>query len=145
MGKQRKVSDLKTFEKYIKDFINRCETEDMKPSDYNLRKFLGISQSTLDRYYRGDKATGVAKVRDRKTGEMVNAYHGYDEVLKDLISYREHYYATMLDQRGANVAGAIIQLKQLKNGGYTDSPVAVQGNATLTLRVEGVGGMDAFK
>lgn len=145
MGKQRKVADLKTFEKYIKDFINRCENEDLKPSDYNLRKFLGVSQSTLDRYYKGDKATGVAKVKDKRTGEMVCAYHGYDEVLKDLISYREHYYSTMLDQRGANVAGAIIQLKQPKNGGYTDAPIVAQGSATLTLKVEGVGGMDAFK
>ena len=131
MANKRKVTDLNKFEFYIEEFINDCETKSIKPSDHNLRIFLNVSQSTLDRYYRGEKA-----------GET---YRGFDEALKTLISYREHYYSSMLDQKGSNVAGAIIQLKQPKNGGYTDVPAITSGGATLTLKIDGVGGLDAFK
>ena len=131
MANKRKVSDLKQFEFYIEEFIKTCEREHMKPSDHNLRIFLNVSQSTLDRYYRGEKA-----------GET---YKGYDEALKNLISYREHLLTSKLDEKGSNVAGAIIQLKQPKNGGYTDVPAITSGGATLTLKIDGVGGLDAFK
>ena len=131
MANKRKVTDLNQFEFYIEEFIKKCETESMKPSDHNLRIFLNVSQSTLDRYYRGEKA-----------GET---YKGYDEALKNLISYREHLLTSKLDEKGSNVAGAIIQLKQPKNGGYTDVPAITSGGATLTLRIDGVGGLDAFK
>lgn len=131
MANKRKVSDLEQFEKYIEDFIKRCESEGMKPSDHNLRIFLSVSQATLDRYYKG-KAAG-------------EAYAGYDDVLKNLIAYREHLLTSKLDEKGSNVAGAIIQLKQPKNGGYTDVPAISSGGATLTLKIDGVGGLDAFK
>lgn len=131
MSKPRKVTDLDAFTKYIQEFIKTCEQEHLKPSDYNLCKFLSVSQSTLDRYYKGEKAG--------------KAYTGFDDVLKNVISYREHYYSSMLDQKGTNVAGAIIQLKQPKNGGYTDVPAITSGGATLTLKIDGVGGLDAFK
>jgi hypothetical protein len=131
MAKTRKVTDQEQLEFYINEVIKRCESEHMKPSDYNLCKFLSISQSTLDRYYRG--------------GKEAKTYEGFDDVLKTLISYREHYYSSMLDQKGTNVAGAIIQLKQPKNGGYTDVPAISSGGATLTLKIDGVGGLDAFK
>ena len=131
MAKPRKVTDVDKFITYLDEFIKTCEQEHLKPSDYNLCKFLSVSQSTLDRYYKGEKA-----------GET---YKGFDEALKTLISYREHYYSSMLDQKGSNVAGAIIQLKQPKNGGYTDVPAITSGGATLTLKIDGVGGLDAFK
>ena len=91
LANKRKVTDLNQFEFYIEEFIKKCETESMKPSDHNLRIFLNVSQSTLDRYYRGEKA-----------GET---YKGYDEALKNLISYREHLLTSVLDQKGSNVAG----------------------------------------
>ena len=131
MANKRKVTDLNKFEFYIEEFINDCETKSIKPIDHNLRIFLNVSQSTLDRYYRGEKA-----------GET---YKGFDEVLKNLISYREHLLTSKLDEKGSNVAGAIIHLKQPKNGGYTDVPAITSGGATLTLKIDGVGGLDAFK
>ena len=131
MANKRKVTDAKRLEFYIEEFIKTCESESMKPSDHNLRIFLDVSQSTLERYYRGEKA-----------GET---YKGYDDALKNLIAYREHLLTSVLDQKGSNVAGAIIQLKQPKNGGYTDVPAITSGGATLTLKIDGVGGLDAFK
>ena len=131
MANKRKVTDAKRLEFYIEEFIKACESESMKPSDHNLRIFLDVSQSTLERYYRGERA-----------GET---YKGYDDALKNLIAYREHILTSVLDQKGSNVAGAIIQLKQPKNGGYTDVPAITSGGATLTLKIDGVGGLDAFK
>ena len=42
-------------------------------------------------------------------------------------------------------AAAIFQLKQPFNGGYVESTQQVDQGATVTLKIEGVGGVDAFK
>ena len=120
MANKRKVSDLNQFEFYIEEFIKECEKKSIKPSDHNLRIFLNVSQSTLDRYYRGEKA-----------GET---YKGYDEVLKNLISYREHLLTSKLDEKGSNVAGAIIQLKQPKTADTQTFPQSLAEAQRSLLR-----------
>lgn len=73
-------------------------------------------------------------------------YYGYDAPLKRLQQFREHRLLTILEHDPKSGTAAIFQLKQTKNGGYTDSPINTgdQG-ATITLRIQGVGGADAFK
>ena len=95
-------------------------------------KFLQVSPATLERYGRG--------------GEKGDTYYGYDAPLKRLQQFREHRLLTMLEHDPKAGTAAIFQLKQTKNGGYTDSPINTgdQG-ATITLRIQGVGGADAFK
>jgi hypothetical protein len=40
---------------------------------------------------------------------------------------------------------AIFNLKQPMNGGYTDKPLSAAGNTEVVVKLEGVGGSEAFK
>ena len=51
----------------------------------------------------------------------------------------------MLEGDSKKAAAAIFQLKQPFNGGYVESTQQVDQGATLTLKIEGVCGVDAFK
>lgn len=127
MANTRKIDSAEMLDKHIKDFTEWCTKNGEIPSDYNLCKFLSVSASTLDRY---------------KAGE--GTYKGYDEPLKNLKKFREHRLLAMLEGNPKLSAAAIFQLKQPFNGGYQESQ-AVDQSATITLKIEGVGGVEAFK
>lgn len=127
MANTRKIDSPEMLDKHIKDFTEWCTKNGEIPSDYNLCKFLSVSASTLDRY---------------KAGE--GTYKGYDEPLKNLRKFREHRLLAMLEGNPKLSAAAIFQLKQPFNGGYQES-TAVDHSATVTLKIEGVGGVEAFK
>lgn len=133
MSKPRKVQSAEILDKYMDDFIQMCEREGMIPSDYELMRFLSVSPTTLDVY--------------RKGGEKASdAYYGYQAPFKKLTLYRENRLLKQLEKSKGNNTAAIFQLKQAKNGGYTDNPITTgEQGATLTIKVEGVGGLDAFK
>ena len=129
MANTRKIESPEDLERHVNNFAKWCNETGEIPSDYNLCKFLSVSTSTLDRYKRGE-----------------GAYTGYDAPLKTLRQYREHRLLTMLEGDPKRAAAAIFQLKQPHNGGYVESSVGTgdQG-ATITLKIEGVGGAEAFK
>lgn len=133
MGRVRSVESADILDKYIDEFISICQKEDKVPSDYELLQFLNISPATMERFQRGGKEEG-------------DTYYGYDAPFKKLRLYREHRLLKQLEASKGNNTAAIFQLKQAKNGGYTDNPITTgdQG-ATLTIKVEGVGGLEAFK
>ena len=125
MAQTRKVESAEKLMKYIDDFIKYCEENDEIPSNYNLCKFLA---ATLSRYEAGE-----------------GNYRGYEIPFKNLRQYREHRLLTMLEGDSKKAAAAIFQLKQPFNGGYVESTQQVDQGATVTLKIEGVGGVDAFK
>lgn len=127
MANTRKIDSPEMLDKHIKNFIEFCNETGEIPSDYALCKFLSVSASTLDRY---------------KAGE--GTYKGYDEPLKNLRKFREHRLLAMLEGNPKLSAAAIFQLKQPFNGGYQESQ-AIDNSATVTLKIEGVGGEEAFK
>lgn len=128
MPNTRKIENPEMLEFHIKKFIHHCENTGEIPSNYNLCKFLSISASTLERYERGE-----------------GTYKGYDAPLKNLRQFREHRLLSMLEGDPKRAAAAIFQLKQSFNGGYTESPISQDAGATVTLKIEGVGGAEAFK
>lgn len=127
MANTRKIDSPEMLDKHIKNFIEFCNETGEIPSDYALCKFLSVSASTLDRY---------------KAGE--GTYKGYDEPLKNLRKFREHRLLAMLEGNPKLSAAAIFQLKQPFNGGYQENQ-AIDHSATVTLKIEGVGGEEAFK
>lgn len=136
MGAQRKIETPEMLEKHINDFIAKCEETGEIPSDYALCKFLSISPTTLDRF----KYEGIDE-EERKRG----TYKGYSMPLKKLKLFREHRLLGRLEASNGKDTGAMFQLKQEKNGGYTDAPVQQESNASITLKIEGVGGVEAFQ
>ena len=131
MANTRKIESAEMLDKHIKEFIKYCENSSVIPSDWELCKFLNISPSLLSNYQRGEEA-----------GET---YKGYNVPLKRLQQFREHRLLELLERDPKASTAAIFQLKQQKNGGYTDAPQAGDSSATVTLRIEGVGGVEAFK
>lgn len=136
MGAQRKIESPEMLDKHINDFIDKCEKGEEIPSDYALCKFLSISPTTLECYMTEGRTEDE---RERGT------YKGYSIPMKKLINYREHRLLRMIESSKGNNAGAIFQLKQKKNGGYTDAPVQQESNASITLKIEGIGGIEAFQ
>lgn len=137
MARPKKIESVKELEKHIDNFIDMCEEKAIIPSDWELIKFLDISVSTLENY----EAEGKTE-EDRERG----TYKGYSAPLKKLTKYREARLLKQLEATKGNNTAAIFQLKQKKNGGYVDIPTDYNNNnATLTLKIEGVGGIEAFK
>jgi len=136
MGAQRKIETPEMLEKHINDFIAKCEETGEIPSDYALCKFLSISPTTLECYMTEGR---TEEEKERGT------YKGYSKPLKKLTQFREHRLLKQLEASKGNNSSAIFQLKQKKNGGYTDAPVQQESNASITLKIEGVGGVEAFK
>ncbi len=133
MGRVRCVESAELLDKYMEEFIAMCEKDDKIPSDYELMRFLNVSPTTLDVYRKGGEKEG-------------DTYYGYQAPFKKLLSYREHRLLRQLEHSKGNNTAAIFQLKQPKNGGYTDNPITTgEQGATVTLKIEGVGGIDAFK
>lgn len=131
MANRKRIESPDKLDKFITEFIDKCRATGMIPSDYELCRFLQISPSTLDAYWRD--------------GEEGSTYHGYSIPLKKLQQFREHRLLDMLEREPKSSTAAIFQLKQIKNGGYTDSPLNAGEGATITLKIQGVGGAEAFK
>lgn len=136
MGAPRKIESAEMLDKHIDNFIAMCEEHGEIPSDHALCKFLSVSPTTLECYINEGR---TEEERERGT------YKGYSVPMKKLVNYREHRLLRMIESSKGNNAGAIFQLKQKKNGGYTDAPVQQESNASITLKIEGVGGVEAFQ
>lgn len=136
MARLRKIESPEDFSRQIDEFIKFCEASGEIPSDYALSRFLGVSSSMLERFRYEGKDEGERK---RET------YKGYAAPFKKLTEFREHRLLLQLESSKGSNSGAIFQLKQPKNGGYTDQQIQAATESTITLRIEGVGGSEAFK
>ena len=124
MARPRKIENAEELSQHIDEFIKKCDAGEIEsPTDYRLAQFLGISVDTLYRYYT-----------DGRDDEDRVIYKGFGKPLKKLIAYREDRLCRMMEANPRLVTPAIIQLKQNKNGGYTDKQVA-ESNGTMALNV----------
>lgn len=137
MARPKKIQTAQELDKHIDNFIEKCEKHGVIPSDWELMKFLDISVTTLECYEQEGRTE-----EEKESGR----YKGYSTPLKKLIKYRESRLLKQLEATKGNNTAAIFQLKQRKNGGYVDVPTDTSNsNATLTLKIEGVGGIEAFR
>lgn len=122
-GKPKSIGSAEELSNLLDSFIDESEEKYNSgivcpPDDYTVCKFLSISSSTLDNYFKGDEDT----------------YPGYLGALKKLVQYREHYYvrAGMVNPKLAGVTN--FALKQKKNGGYEDRPTVQVEARELTIK-----------
>ena len=146
---KKKIECAEDFHTKILEFIRHCEENDLAPTDFRLWEFLGVTPSEYKHLSDGKDRAGKAwkhrtKTEEEEKGCLEMDKRAVDDALKRLIAYREDRLVQQLEQsKGAN-SNAIFQLKQAKNGGYQDIQQA-DNNATITIKVDGVGGLDAFK
>lgn len=121
MAPPRKIKTAEELTAKILEFINRVDSGVIdKPTDYRLCDFLGVSADTLENW-RNEK----------------DKYIGYAEALKKLDLYREHYWLTVADNE-KKTAFAIFNLKQKKNGGYTDKQEIEHKDMKIDIKINGV-------
>lgn len=119
----RKIKDADELSKKISEFIKLVDSGVIdKPTDYRLIEFLGVSADTIENW-NNDK--------DR--------YIGYSAVLKKLERYREHYWLNRADDPKQSTF-AIFNLKQKKNGGYTDKQEIEHKDMKIDIKINGING-----
>ena len=123
MAPKRKIKDDTELKEKLNGFIAAVESGKIdKPTDYRLCEYLGVSADTLENW------------RNQK-----EKYIGYSEALKKLELYREHYWLKQADNE-KRTAFAIFNLKQKKNGGYTDKQEIEHKDLKIDVKINGVNG-----
>lgn len=149
MGRQKTIKSAEDFAAKVLDFIGVCEDSGQSPTDYALWQFLGVSASEWDSLSKGLDRDGRAwpnrakSEEERKRAEETDKREAGDAV-KRLVAYREDRLVKKLEE-SRNVNGnTIFLLKQAKNGGYQDTQQAEVGG-TVTVKIDGVGGLESFR
>lgn len=124
MARPRKIKDAQELMDKVNQFIALCDSGDIdKPTDYRLCEYLGVSADTLENWMN-----------------ETDKYVGYAEAIKKLLLFREHYWLTRADEP-KQATFAIFNLKQPKNGGYSDKH---EQQADINVNVTLNGAKDPF-
>lgn len=123
MARPRKIQTAEELDEKIREFIELVSSGKIdKPTDYRLLEFLDISYTTLENWQND-----------------TDNYKGYLDVLKKLERYREHYWLTVADNE-KKATFAIFNLKQKKNGGYTDKQEIEHKDLKIDIKINGANG-----
>lgn len=123
MARPRKISTAEELSEKIREFIALVDSGAIdKPTDYRLLEFLDISYTTLENWQNDTEN-----------------YKGYLEALKKLERYREHYWLSVADNE-KKATFAIFNLKQKKNGGYTDKQEIEHKDMKIDISINGIKG-----
>ena len=121
MARPRKITDAEELDTKVSKFIELVNSGEIdKPTDYRLLEFLDVSADTLENW-----------------NNEKDKYIGYSAVLKKLERYREHYWLSRADDPKQSTF-AIFNLKQKKNGGYTDKQEIEHKDMKIDIKINGV-------
>lgn len=121
MAPPRKIKTAEELEAKVSKFIELVNSGKIdKPTDYRLLEFLDVSADTLENW-----------------NNEKDKYIGYSAVLKKLERYREHYWLSRADDPKQSTF-AIFNLKQKKNGGYTDKQEIEHKDMKIDIKINGV-------
>lgn len=114
-------------------------------------------KAAIDQYFEKCAAIGAfpdyagmriaLKLTEEEIKEMQSEENEKAEAFKSALNYAKDRRESWLARRSIDnkaAQGCLNMLKQPCNGGYIDKP-ADNKEKVLTLKVEGVGGVDAFK
>lgn len=120
----------------VDEFFAIREEQQSFPDEPGLIVFLGdklgISIGTYRRYNENDSE------------DDENIYKKHAQVLARARLLRESWLCTRMATDNKAAQGCLNNLKQPKNGGYIDRASDSVGSATITLKIDGVGGPAAF-
>lgn len=147
---KKPIASASDFAKHINGFINRMEAEGTAPTDHRLYQYLGVKPSEYDNLCKGLRPDGTAWHHGDGLSEDERKVWGErdrveaDDAIKKLVAYREDRLVQELEKSRTTSSNVIFQLKQPKNGGYQDIQ-ATDNTAQVTVKVEGIGGLEAFR
>lgn len=149
MGRQKAIRSAEDFAAKVLDFIGVCESKEQSPTDYALWGFLGVTASEWDNLSRGLDRDGKAwpnksnSEEERKKAEEMDRRQAGDAV-KKLVAFREDRLVKRLEEAKQVNGNTIFLLKQAKNGGYQDVQ-QVEAGGSVTVKIDGVGGLESFR
>lgn len=147
---KKSIQSAADFSKHINGFIEDSIASGYAPTDHRLYQYLGVKPSEYDHLAKGLRPDGTAwnqggnmSEDERKVCRERDRTEAEDAV-KKLVAYREDRLVQELEQSRTTSSNVIFQLKQPKNGGYQD--IQQQDNtANVTIKVEGIGGLESFR
>lgn len=151
MAKKR-IGSAADFHRTIVDFIEDSAQNGYAPTDHALYQFLGLRPSEYEQLSKGKRQDGTSwshgpavdnDQEARKIWEERDKREA-DDAVKKLIAYREDRLVKELEKSRTTSSNVIFQLKQPKNGGYQDIQ-QTDSSATVTVKIDGIGGLEAFK
>ena len=123
MARPRKIASAEELGEKLTEFIKLVDTGKIdKPTDYRLCEHLGVEYTTMERW-----------VNDKDN------YIGYADQLKKLELYREQFWLNKADDPKL-ATFAIFNLKQRKNGGYTDKQEIEHKDLKIDVKINGING-----
>lgn len=148
----RQFKTAADFSKHINAFIAESEQKGFAPTDHVLWAYLGVKPSEFEHLSHGKAKDGKPWSHGPKVDNDAEARKIWEErdkreaedAVKKLIAYREDRLVKELEKSRTTSSNVIFQLKQPKNGGYQDIQQS-DSNATVTVKIDGIGGLEAFK
>ena len=147
----RKYKTGKDFDEAVDAFITYSKSEGIRPTDYRVCDYLGISQDTLERYakYTAPAKGDIGDSKSTKTDESNRADKStdnlYAEAIKKLVMYRQDWYLSHAEANPKLTAIDIFALKQPCNGGWADKQQTDNnGSMSIDIKLSGASG-EAFE
>jgi hypothetical protein len=123
MARPRKIASAEELAVKLDEFIKLVDSGKIdKPTDYRLCEYLNISHDLIELW----------------NTERDN-YKGYSAALKKLEQYREQFWLNKADDPKL-ATFAIFNLKQKKNGGYTDKQEIEHKDLKIDVKINGISG-----
>lgn len=149
MAKKKKIDSAADLHAKVLDFIGVCEESGDAPTDFALWSYLGVRPSEWDNLIKGKNKDGRPWEHCQRTDEGKKVWEERDkreteDALKKLTAFREDRLVRQLEASKNANTNAIFQLKQAKNGGYQDVQTT-DNNAAITIKIDGIGGLESFK
>lgn len=138
MAPPRKYKTANDFATAVDKFIDYSTVNNIRPTDYQVCNYLGISVDTLERYAKIKSSDDNSKDSNNKG---VDNNRGYAESVKKLVMYRQDWYLRHAEANPKLAGVDIFALKQPCNGGWTDRQVIDTGGGfAVDIRLSGADG-----
>lgn len=146
---KKKIACAADFSRHINDFILKTQKEEIAPTDHALWSYLGVKPSEFEQLAKGKDPMGNpwehhCKTEEEEKVERERDKTEADDAMKKLVAYREDRLVKELEKSRTTSSNVIFQLKQPKNGGYQDT-IQTDSNSQVTIRIDGIGGLESFK
>lgn len=127
-GRRPEWNDYKKLQTAVDKYFDECAKVDEFPDYAGLLLVLRIDKNDVKEMCADDAPDAEE----------------YQRIFTEAALRRESWLARHMVQDNKKATGCMNALKQLENGNYQDKNIQ-QGDRTLKIKVDGIGGMNAMK
>ena len=147
-GRPRKYKTGKELMDAINGFIQYSHDNNIRPTDYQVCVYLGMSPDSLELYANrtNPKPSNKANSKDKDNiQDSEDIEITYSAAIKKLAMYRQDWYLSHAEANPKLTAIDIFALKQPCNGGWADKQQTDNGGSmSIDIKLSGASG-EAFE